>query len=95
MKKPMWDSDGKRSEDWDAPPPPKKASKPRLKLWAVGTEDPDPDKWEPWNEVAIVVAYTKEEACLLNNKRDHRAVELHVSKMKPALLVWAGPYLEE
>jgi len=64
----------------------------RLKLWAVGTEDPNPENWNAWDQVAIVVAQTKEEAIRLNNLDSPHAVELIITKMEPGLLVKSEPY---
>jgi len=54
-----------------------------MKLFAVGTEDPNPDNWNPWNEIELYAAKTRSEALILagyNSK--FPCVEVDMSKAK-------------
>lgn len=51
------------------------------KLIAVGTTDPNPLNWEPWNEVKLYIADSVEEAIGLDDRyRKGPAVEVDMTK---------------
>ena len=59
-----------------------------MKLFVVGNESPDPEEWSEWNEVAIVVAETAEEAKKLCAFGEQRVAEIPMDK---AQLIYQAP----
>ena len=65
-------------------------SPPVYKLYAVGTTEPDPEKWSGWDEITIVIARDKKDALRLG--RDAICVEIPLDR---SMVLMEMPALDE
>ena len=60
---------------------------PKLKLWVVGEDSPDPDTWSVWGEYCLVIAADEKQARELAYDRFGTEPVCEVPLDTPALLV--------
>lgn len=65
-----------------------------LKLFVVGSSSPDPEKWDCWDEVALVIASNAEEAAKLACRSGYSVAEVSFEKAK-VLVVMPEPNIGE
>ena len=65
-----------------------------MKLFALGTKSSNPEEWEPWDEVELVIAETKGQAVkMCGYNEEYPAAEVDMTKAQKVMS--APAYVED